>query len=163
MTLAQALCLASVPALLLAALHDIALRRIPDQVSVLVALCGLGARLASGDALFSVALAIPLFAALFACWQRGFLGGGDVKLLTASSLLAPAGSALDLLLAVAVAGGVLAMAYLLGRRLRPPTLHLHGAFLGRLCRIERWRMRRGAPLPYACAIAAGCVFILVKG
>jgi hypothetical protein len=27
--------------------------------------------------------------------------------------------------------------------------------------VERWRIRRGGPLPYACAIAAGVLFIIL--
>jgi hypothetical protein len=28
-------------------------------------------------------------------------------------------------------------------------------------RVERWRINRGCPLPYACAIAAGVVYMVV--
>jgi prepilin peptidase CpaA len=33
--------------------------------------------------------------------------------------------------------------------------------LARALRVERWRIHRGGPLPYACAIAAGGLFILL--
>jgi prepilin peptidase CpaA len=33
--------------------------------------------------------------------------------------------------------------------------------LARALRVEQWRIRRGGPLPYACAIAAGGLFILL--
>ena len=38
----------------------------------------------------------------------------------------------------------------------------HGSRLARV-RVERWRIRRGGPLPYACAIAVGFLFIVVIG
>ncbi len=165
MTAAQALSLAALPALLFAALQDIASRRVPNWASALIALCGLAARLASGDILPSLLLALAVFTALFLMWQRGWIGGGDVKLLAACALLVPAPAVLDLVLATSMAGGVLATAYLLGRRLPPlrRTLRTSRNLIRRIGRIEAWRMRRNAPLPYACAIAAGCVFTLITG
>ena len=93
-------------------------------------------------------------------------GGGDVKLLSACALLVPAYAVPNLILTVAIAGGILALGYLAGRS---PRLHAGGltavpaSFIRRVWRIEAWRIRRHAPLPYACAIAAGCIFTLVTG
>ena len=40
------------------------------------------------------------------CWRRGWLGGGDVKLLAATAVLVPPSLVVNLLLDVALAGGV---------------------------------------------------------
>lgn len=160
----QILSITPVPALALAAMTDVVSRRVPNQVSVLVAACGLVARVVSGDLLGSAIATALVFAVLSTCWIRGWLGGGDVKLLTACSLLVPAQAVPGLLFAVAMAGGCLATAYLLGRL---PRRHVARAApasaLRRICRVEAWRMRRRAPLPYACAIVAGCIITLVTG
>ena len=34
--------------------------------------------------------------------------------------------------------------------------------LRRVLRVESWRIRRGAPLPYGVAIAAGAAFALIR-
>ena len=93
------------------------------------------------------------------CWRRGRLGGGDVKLLGPAALGIPAHSVVVFVAAMAIAGGGLAMAYLAARPFvtsrnspRPQGL------FGRVIRVEGWRIARGGPLPYACAIAAGFLF-----
>ena len=138
----------------------------PNLSSVLVALTGMAARAASGDALPSLLLASAVFAVLYLLWCWEILGGGDVKLLSACVLVVPAGMVAVLLAAVTLSGGVLAMAYLVLRVAAPvprsrPVLPRWS--LRRLCRVEAWRIRRGGPLPYACAISAGCMFTLFAG
>ena len=90
------------------------------------------------------------------------MGGGDVKLMGAAGLaLTPAAVPLYLA-AVSIAGGGVAMVYLFGRLfLTAPGSARPGAFVPRVLRVERWRMSRGGPLPYACAIAAGTMFVLL--
>jgi prepilin peptidase CpaA len=94
------------------------------------------------------------------------MGGGDVKLLGAVSTLVPPHAVFTLLAFIAFAGGALAVVYLLGRAVagkrrievsrRPATLP------ARVLRAEAWRIRRGGPLPYACAIAAGLLITLLR-
>lgn len=167
MTLAaQLLTIVPMPALAFVAMSDMAARRVPNWACVLIAGFGLATRIASGDVALSLLAAALVFAALFFCFGRGWCGGGDVKLLTACALLVPAYAVPNLMLAVTIAGGVLGLGYLAGRI---PRLHTTGpstvpaSFIRRVCRVEAWRIRRHAPLPYACAIAAGCVFTLVIG
>ena len=92
------------------------------------------------------------------------MGGGDVKLLGAAALGMPASSVLTFIAAVAMAGGVLAVFYLLARRLMPfrPSTRPKG-MVARALRAERWRISRGGPLPYACAIAFGFLFVILNG
>lgn len=91
------------------------------------------------------------------------MGGGDVKLFGAAALGMPASSVLTFITAVAIAGGALALFYLVARRLiSSSTSARPDSLFGRVVRVERWRIRRAGPLPYACAIAAGVLFVNVS-
>ena len=147
-----------------AALYDVATRRIPNFVSVLVALLGAVLRLQADQLALSLAVAVCAFGGLFLLWRQGWIGGGDVKLLAATTLLAPPGHVLDLLLAVSLAGGALSAIYLLLIRLRLHPLPAGPRTpLRRVLRAENWRIRRRGPLPYACAISAGGLLTLLGG
>ncbi len=72
--------------LLLAAWCDLATRTIPDSVSIALAALGLLARVAAdglAPAAVSFLVAAGLFAAFVWLHARGFIGGGDVKLISA--------------------------------------------------------------------------------
>jgi prepilin peptidase CpaA len=84
------------------------------------------------------------------------LGGGDVKLLTALAVALPPLGTCRLVVATAIAGGVLGVAYLLLSPRTSPIL-----LLGRVAAIESWRIGRREPLPYGVAIAAGGAFVLL--
>ncbi len=153
----------SVAALAAAALHDIAVRTVPNRLAGAVAAGALALAATQHRLPAAAALAAAMFALGTLLWWRGWLGGGDVKLLAAASPLVAPGHALDLILAVAVAGGGLALVYLPGRRLFPrPAPGRPRARLARLIRCERWRLSRHGPLPYAVAIAAGAILVLVR-
>jgi len=151
---------AAARALLFAAAHDVAVRTVPNRMSLIVATAGLGLNTLDEhfvSALFSGAM---VFAATWHCWKRGWIGGGDVKLLTACALLVPPASVPELVLSTAIAGGLLALFYMAlarlpsggvseVRRSRPAGL------VRRVWHAERRRIRRGLSLPYACAIGAG--------
>jgi prepilin peptidase CpaA len=148
----------SLAALLLiyAALHDIATRTIPDTIPFVLVALGLTLRLVEGN-LLPALLAATLFAVCLGfCWWRGWLGGGDVKLLAALAILLPPSHVLPAIAAIAWSGVVLALPYwALRRRLAAPSLRRPAGFLARIWRVERFRLRRGGPLPYGLAIAAG--------
>jgi prepilin peptidase CpaA len=147
--------------LIFAALHDVAARTIPNTIAALVAVCGLAARLGAGDATISVCVAGLVFGVAFLLWLRGFLGGGDVKLLGACAILVPPHAVLSMVLDIAIAGGALAAIYLCLRVAVPKNVdrvNRPRSFVGRVLRAEQWRIHRNCPLPYASAIAAG-VFI----
>lgn len=147
-----------------AALRDVATRRIPNWVSALVALLGAALRFQEGQLAPALLAAASVFAVMFVMWRRGWIGGGDVKFLAATTLLAPPDGVLDLLLAVSLSGGVLATCYLVMTRLDLPAIRTasRGA-LWRVLRAESWRIRRRGPLPYACAIGAGGLITLYGG
>ena len=113
----------------------------------------------------SLIVAAILLMLLFVIYQRGMIGGGDVKLLVALAIGLPLSGVIELLTATALAGGVLAVVHLMMRRLPYPRLAPAGSSLvRRVYAVERWRHLRHAPLPYGVAIACGGIWtILSKG
>ena len=92
------------------------------------------------------------------------MGGGDVKLLGAAALLVPPELVPAMIAATALAGGVLGLLYLVARRrISRPGNAKPAGLMQRAFRAERWRLRRGGPMPYAVAIACGAVFVLSHG
>jgi prepilin peptidase CpaA len=151
------------------ALHDVAARTIPNWVSLGLFVLGVLLRLLDSPyaLLTGLSLALLVFAVAVFCWRRGWLGGGDVKLLAAAAIFVPPAHVGDLMIAVTLFGGVVGLIYLLGRLLSYGQAPRPGArpqsLLARIMRVERRRLCRGGPLPYASAIAAGTIFIIFAG
>ncbi|WP_198370731.1 prepilin peptidase [Roseomonas rosulenta] len=161
--LADAATLLALAALAAAALRDVACREIPNPIAATVALVGLARQVVNGAPLPALVAAGCVLLAATLLWSRGLLGGGDVKLLTAASVLVPVASVPALLLATALAGGLLAgLHMMLRRRLGAFAPAPSRGRLPRILRCEAWRIRRGAPLPYGVAIAAGTVFVMTR-
>src|SRR5271169_1794062 len=102
----------------------------------------------------AVGCAAIIFVAGALCFSRGFLGGGDVKLLTAATLWAGPGLTPSLLLATGVLGGALALALLV-----PPCAHLATLArvkLGAAAELQPSH-RMTTPVPYGIAIAAAAL------
>jgi prepilin peptidase CpaA len=151
--------------LLLAGVHDLAFRTVPNWMSVVLLLPGILLRLMSGTLMLGLLAGVLVFLAGAFCWRRGWLGGGDVKLLAATAVLVPPSLVVNLLLDVALAGGVLAMIYLAMAKCKAPpcTTPRPPGMLRRIRRAELYRIRRRGPLPYASAIAVGTLFVMFKG
>jgi len=99
---------------------------------------------------FSALAALAVLAAGAFAFQRGWLGGGDVKLLAATVLWLPAGQAVDFLSLVALLGGALAaIAIVAARLLRPAVAGVDGN-----------RPVAGLRLPYGVAISGAGLLIL---
>jgi prepilin peptidase CpaA len=149
--------------LLAAGAHDLATRTVPNRVPAVIAVIGVGLQMRAGHLPAAVAASLAVFLVAALCWRCGWLGGGDVKLLAAAVLLVAPARVPVLVLAISLAGGVLALLYLLlgavitGSAAPRPTL-----LLARILRIERRRISRHGPLPYASAIAAGVLFVLLS-
>jgi prepilin peptidase CpaA len=144
-----------------AALHDVAVRTVPNCVAVAVAALGLASRLLEGDLVLGLALAACVFVGAALLWMRRLMGGADAKLLGAVALLAPPARLPDLLLTIALCGGVLALFYLaMSYVVARPAEGPRRSLLGRLAKAERWRLSRRGPLPYAAAIAGGSIITL---
>ena len=156
-----ALVLGSAVVLLNAALCDVAIRILPNRAALALLAIGLALRASDGTLPLAVAAAAAVFAVMFLLWWHGIMGGGDVKLLAACATLVPPAGILSLLLATALAGGVLAGLYLALGRLGPRRFapRRPRSLPGRVWRIECWRISRRGPLPYGCAIAAGVLLV----
>jgi len=92
---------------------DVRFRVIPNIVPaglVAVFACYAAVALSLGDLPGHLAAAVALFLPAFLLWSRGLVGGGDVKLMTATALWAGLGDLGGFLLFTALAGGVLALA-----------------------------------------------------
>src|SRR5215475_8666168 len=136
--------------LLYVATIDVATRLIRNEICLALALLGIAGQLASPMQLAeSLIAAAILFLLLLVVYQRGWMGGGDVKLLVALAVGLPLTGVVQLLAATALAGGVLALAHAMMRLLPNPKLAPAGSSLvRRVYAIERWRNLRHAPLPY---------------
>ncbi|MGE0226257.1 MAG: prepilin peptidase [Acetobacteraceae bacterium] len=148
--------------LVVAAMHDLMARTVPNRISLLLALTGSALAIADGRLPASLACGLAVFVTAALCWRRGWLGGGDVKLLGAAAVAVPPLLVMPFLVAMSLTGAALGLVYMAGRAIgtAPVTQRPQGLFR-RVMRVERWRFGRGGPLPYACAIAAGGVFVLL--
>lgn len=151
--------------LIVAALHDFALRVIPNAIPLGLSVIGIVVRINDHTILLGATFAAAVFAAAFFCWRRGWMGGGDVKLLAATALVVSPFQVGSFLVLTAQCGGLLALLYLvLSRTVRLPPPGRLGVCnpIARVIRAERWRICRGAPLPYGFAIATGGITLLLK-
>ncbi len=136
--------------LLVAAVLDALTYRIPNLVTLTLALAFIPAALmapqpvAWGSHLAAGGLT---FAAVFLAFLRGWIGGGDAKLLAAVALwVGLAGLPVTALL-VGMFGGALGVGLLAARRVFPLVVMA-----------QRLRaLRPGAPVPYGVAVAAGAI------
>nr|WP_321983193.1 A24 family peptidase [uncultured Lichenicoccus sp.] len=145
-----------------AALHDLAGRTIPDGVSAAIAALGCLRAVLVQTATPSILMAAAVFASAALAWRAGLLGGGDVKLLAAVSLMVAPQSVPILLASISMVGGMLACLYLAARRVLPAPQPIRPTRLvRRVVRAELWRVHRHCPLPYAVAIALGTMTQIV--
>jgi prepilin peptidase CpaA len=102
----------------------------------------------------------------------GLIGGGDVKIIAASTLLFPPASTGLLLVSITLAGGMLSIVYLAARvmvrnrvRQMVPSTHLveRGDPSPRWLSEECSRIAAGGPMPYAFAILGGVVTTKAAG
>ena len=150
-----------------ASVIDLRHRKIPNQASSFVAMSGFALALASrpGSLWISLLLSIAILLVLATGSHFSMIGGGDAKMIPAVSLLVPPESVLPLLLAIAVAGGLLSIVYLALRSwLRatcPRRAASHGRF-NRFLRRERARILASRTVPYGIAIFGGVVAYVIS-
>jgi prepilin peptidase CpaA len=149
--------------LLYVAAIDVATRLIHNGICLALALLGIASQFA-GPAHFAESLiaATILFLLLLVVYARGWMGGGDVKLLVALAIGLSLAGLMQMLTVTAMAGAVLALLHLMIRSLPTPRLVPAGSsLLRRVYAVERWRNVRRAPLPYGAAIACGGIWALL--
>ena len=145
---------------------DVCTRRIPNALSLAIAILGLirlvlvWDRVAAGHTIVAAAV---IFASTFLLFRRGSIGGGDAKLITAMALLVGARDLVGFLFLMSLCGGALALAILARDR------------LGTRWRGVPWPARMPSPteatgssavaprltVPYGVAIAAAGVITLI--
>ncbi len=150
--------------LLYVATIDVATRLIRNEICLALALLGIVGQLANPmQVAQSLIAAAILFLLLLVIYTRGWIGGGDVKLLVALAIGLPLTGVIQLLTITALAGGVLALVHLMMRHLPYPRLAPAGSsFVRRVYAVERWRHLRHAPLPYGVAIACGGIWAILS-
>ena len=132
-------------ALLFAGFTDLRSRRIANWLNAAIAIAAPAFWWASGLDLWpgvaqQIGVAIATFAVCAGLFAVRMMGGGDVKLLTALALWIPPAAFLKLIIVMALAGGVLTLAF--------------GAW-----HITRRRRDRIA-IPYGVAIAFGALWVI---
>ena len=138
--------------LLLAAIQDAVRLRISNLFPAGIALLAIAAAIVVG---LEVAVweNLAVFAGLLVAgtllFATGKFGGGDVKLFAATGLWFSLAGAVQLLAAVFIAGGLLALFLISSRMVLPKRAG------------ERFRtLRKGAGIPYGVAIALGAIFVI---
>jgi prepilin peptidase CpaA len=150
--------------LLYVAAIDIATRLIHNEICLILALLGIASQFAGPTHVAeSLIAATILFLRLLVIYERGWMGGGDVKLLVALAVGLPLAGMVQLLTMTALAGVLLALMHLMMRLLPHPEPAPAGSSLvRRVYAVERWRNLRRAPLPYGAAIAGGGIWTLLS-
>jgi prepilin peptidase CpaA len=153
-------------ACVIAAISDVRTRRIPNAVPLAVALVGLGFALPHGIATTLTAIALTLMTMVVGtlAFARGWLGGGDVKLLATVTGCLGLADAVPFMMYTAISGGLLAVCFALAsgrlpsvarsalRILRPC------AFRGAIATVTE----RPIMMPYALAIASGVIVVALS-
>jgi prepilin peptidase CpaA len=163
----------SLTLLAMAAGNDLRFRIIPNRLVILIAASGLALNALSSP----WSLWISLLAALLVLFGFGvlshfnILGGGDVKLMAAVTLLVPPHQIGSLLMAIALAGGVLSVGYLASyHTMQRPSVARANSSQGspqtiqgnRWLANERARILAGKSVPYAMAIMAGVLIHVTR-
>ncbi len=148
----------------LVAYGDVRRRRIPNALAVAIGALGLVRMILAGDPsafLHTLAAGAAVFAAAFLLFWRGLVGGGDVKLLTAASLLVGYHDLLSFLLLMSLSGAVVSIAVVAANKLAPSLDKLGLRPIPRPVTVPVSRQSARLSVPYGVAIAAAGVVILV--
>ncbi len=157
-------------ALLLSAATDLKHRIIPNELVLLTALCGLllGFSMRPGQVCISLVVAALVFLMLGLLCRYGVLGGGDVKMVAAVTLLVPPGGVGELLIGIALAGGLLSCFYLGAGYFARDALAAScepageaGEFRERP-EVARVRVASRQEVPYAVAILGGVIWYIAR-
>jgi prepilin peptidase CpaA len=142
---------------------DLKERRIPNVLTVTGVAAALGLAALNGWSTLGgsilVALAVLLVGSLL--FAKGWLGGGDVKLLVFVAAVLPPPDLVLALLLTAVVGGALALAQVIRKGMLLPVLvecrELAARWSGMRSGPYRSPLGTGLSIPYAVAIAAGAI------
>ena len=145
---------------------DVAARRIPNALTLSLALAALIIHATQGWTSLAVAIAALCGVTFvgFLAFNFGWLGGGDVKLLAAAAAAFGFPDALSFLLYTAIGGGVLAIVFAVATGRFAPVMRSVVLIL------RPFAFKGTAPvpprnpimLPYGCAIAFGAVLVALS-
>ena len=139
-----------------AAIGDLLTMRIPNWLNGVTALSVLPMAALAGMPLdivqWHLLAGAVMLAFGFVLFARGYVGGGDAKLLAAAGLWIGWSSLLPFVLVTTIAGGVLAIFYKLWQLVRTEQEVRDFVWLRRVLRAD-------LELPYGIAIAAGAVWV----
>ncbi len=138
--------------LILAAIQDAVRLRISNLFPVGIALLAIAAAAVAGfDLAFwqNLVVCAALLIGGTLLFATGKFGGGDVKLFAATGLWFALGGAVQMIAAVLIAGGILAL-LLIGSRL----------LLSKRAGERFQTLRKGAGIPYGVAISLGAIFVI---
>jgi len=149
-----ALVMALATLLIWAAICDFRHLQIPNWIPIGIAVTWLGwLAVAPVDPAISILVAVATFAVGTALFSFKFLGGGDVKLISAVALWAGGPQVLTLIFQIALAGGVLAFLWILAGRVRMAL-----AYYGMPVNLDA----PATKIPYGIAIAAGGLLLAAR-
>ncbi len=148
---AEAAAFAALFIVVAAAVIDTIRFEIPDVASISVAALALVFTILEPRMVWWSYLAAPLLMFGFGllAFSRGWLGGGDVKLMTAVATWTGLGGLPLMFVATSIAGGLLALVMMIKRRITAAQDQRTGGVV-----------RVATPLPYAVAIAIGTLWWL---
>lgn len=148
------------PAMMIhAGIKDLRTMRIPNRL-ILLLLVGyivavpLGG-LSLSEVLSSLIAAGSVFALFFLTFTCGWMGGGDVKLLTVAALWLGAGNVVPFIFYTSIFGAVLTILLLIFRAVRLPASWRGWEWISRL-------HHRDTGIPYGVAIAAAAVLVYLR-
>lgn len=133
---------------LVAAYGDVRTLRIPNALVAAVAALGLIRLVVTGDltvALYTISASVMVFIAAFLLFWRGFVGGGDAKLITATALLVGYHNLFSFLVLMSLCGVLVTLAVLATHRSTP----------------EESQPKARLAVPYGVAIAGGGIVTLL--
>ena len=152
----QSLLLLFPAAMVFAAAMDMLTMTIPNRVSLLLIaaffVAAYFAGLSAQQFLTHLGAGALVLVVCFALFAAGVFGGGDAKLLASSSLWIGFDQLLPYVYAVAMFGGVLALAILVGRNKFPEGSMKVPAWVARL-------QSRESGIPYGLAISAAALWV----
>lgn len=145
---------------------DVRTRRIPNELSVAIGILGLIRIILLNDAVtagHSLLAGAVIFGTAFFFFWRGAIGGGDVKLVTATALLISYLNMFSFLFLMSLCGGMLALTMLAQDKLRPRLRRLlqQARIPTETETVECIAPRVRSTVPYGAAIAAAGIITLV--
>lgn len=160
-----------------AAYVDILFRKIPNFIPVIIIYIGIILRIAiflivpipAKQIVYSCAFSIFFFAILYIMWQRDLLGGGDVKLCFALSLivLPSVNMQIVFILNCLICGGVLAIIYLFFKWVLfyveciTLTKFRYSKFF-KWIKLEKYRFSKNTGIPYTVSLFVGSAVSIIQ-